>query len=120
MVYSRSNGQRRLLRDRFLDAKGKAISSTIQDSQSDAHDGDREDETEASSPGLLTCWPGDKAMAGVIGEEPGSEHLMMLLDPLIFALVTPPGENGSAKMGQFLRELAHSATLMADRIDPVE
>jgi hypothetical protein len=112
--------QRRSLRDRLLDVSGKSVSAAIHSDRPRADENGREAESGMSSPGLLTCWPGDEAMAGVIGDEPGQEHLMMLLDPLVFALVTPPGEEGPQKMGQFLRELAHSATLMADRIDPVE
>jgi hypothetical protein len=70
------------------------------------------------SPGMLICWPGPDAMAGVFGDEPGQEHLMMLLDPLALALTTPPRPADRPLMARFLRELAHSATLMADRVDP--
>ncbi|HEX5404638.1 MAG TPA: hypothetical protein VFX16_20305 [Pseudonocardiaceae bacterium] len=70
------------------------------------------------SPGMLICWPGPDATAGVFGDQPGDEHLIMLLDPLALALTTPPQPTDRPAMARFLRELAHSATLMADRVDP--
>jgi hypothetical protein len=70
------------------------------------------------SAGMLICWPGSQATAGVIGDKPGDEHLIMLLDPLDMALTVPPNPEDRLPTARFLRELAHSATLMADRIDP--
>lgn len=68
--------------------------------------------------GMLICWPGSQATTGVIGDQPGDEHLVLLLDPLEMALTVSPDPDDRLPTARFLRELAHSATLMADRIDP--
>lgn len=70
------------------------------------------------SPGTLICWPGAEATAGLLGVELEDAHLMMLLDPLAMALTLPPEQAGWPPMARFLRELADSATLLADQIDP--
>ncbi len=72
---------------------------------------------EVGSGGMVICWPGPKATAGVIfGNQPGDEHLMMVLDPLNLALTTPPERGDWPAMTRFLRELARSAIQMANRI----
>ncbi|HEX5116450.1 MAG TPA: hypothetical protein VFW65_14740 [Pseudonocardiaceae bacterium] len=73
---------------------------------------------EAGSPGTLFCWPGARATAGVIGVDLVDVHLMLLLDPLMMAVTMPPNEAEWPAMARFLRELADSADLIADRIDP--
>ena len=70
------------------------------------------------SPGTLICWPGTQATAGLLGVELEDAHLMMLLDPLAMALTLPPQQADWPPMARFLRELADSATLLADHIDP--
>lgn len=73
---------------------------------------------ETGSPGTLICWPGPRAMAGLIGVDLADVHLMLLLDPLTMALTLPPDKADWPTMARFLRELADAADLMADRIDP--
>lgn len=73
---------------------------------------------ESGSSGMVIVLPGPQATAGVFGDELGDEHLMMLMDPFTLALTLPDKQQDWVPMARFLRELAHSATLMADRIDP--
>lgn len=68
---------------------------------------------------MVIVLPGSRATAGVIGDQPGDEHLMMLMDPFTMALTLPDKRQDWVSTARFFRELAHSATLMADRIDPM-
>jgi hypothetical protein len=68
--------------------------------------------------GMVTVLPGTHATAGVFGDDPGDEHLVMLLDPFTLALTLPTNRDAWVHTARFLRELAHSAGLLADRIDP--
>lgn len=68
--------------------------------------------------GMVTVLPGALATAGVFGDNPGDEHLVMLMDPFTLALTLPTKASQWVHTARFLRELAHSATLLADRIDP--
>ena len=72
--------------------------------------------------GMLICWPGPLAMAAVIGvgpeHAPDDAHLVLRMDPLDLMLTPSPQPHGLMTMARFLRELAQSATEMADRIDP--
>ncbi|MBO0883608.1 MAG: hypothetical protein J2P17_25390, partial [Mycobacterium sp.] len=45
---------------------------------------------ESGSSGVLTCWPGPRATAGLIGVDLADVHLMLLLDPVTIALTLPP------------------------------
>ncbi|HEX4725907.1 MAG TPA: hypothetical protein VH333_25565 [Pseudonocardiaceae bacterium] len=67
--------------------------------------------------GMMVCWPGPQATAGVMfGQQPGDEHLVMLLDPVNVALTASPQAGEHATMTRFLRELARSALQMANRL----
>lgn len=84
-------------------------------------DRDLLDEASRGVPGMLVSWPGTRAMADVVGIEPGShpgdEHLVMLLDPLNLSLTPSPQPDGRTTMVRFLRELVDAATRMADHLD---
>lgn len=69
-------------------------------------------------PSLVVVMPGSEATAGAFGDEPGTEHLVLLADPFNLALTLPSDPVKWVSTARFLRELAHSAALMADRIDP--
>jgi hypothetical protein len=72
----------------------------------------------AGTPGVLTCWPGPRPTAGLIGVDLADVHLMLLLDPVTIALTLPPDTADWPAMARLLREMADAADLMADRIDP--
>lgn len=71
---------------------------------------------------MLICWPGPLATTTVIGVGPGrpaeDAHLVMRLDPVDLMLTASPQQHGVMTMARLLRELALSATEMADWIDP--
>ena len=75
-------------------------------------------EIEGASPGMVVVLPGSQATAGVFGEKPGDEHLAMMMDPFNLFLTLPDNRQDWVDTARFLRELAHSSTLLADRIDP--
>jgi len=74
--------------------------------------------------GMLICWPGPLATACVIGvgrgRTPDDAHLVLRMDPVDLMLTPSPQPHGVMTMARFLRELAQSATEMADWIDRAE
>jgi len=67
----------------------------------------------------FSCWPGARAGASAVEVAPGRLALSVYLDPMDVVLHVPPFPGGEAYLARFLRELARSATGLADQLAAV-
>lgn len=61
-------------------------------------------------------WPGARAGASAVEVSPGRLAFMVHLDPMDILLHVPPFPGGENYMARFLREVARSASGMADQL----
>lgn len=65
----------------------------------------------------VSNWPGARAATSVVEVAPGTLGLSIYLDPIDWVLNIPPFPGGEQYMVRFLRQLAHTAGELADRLD---
>jgi hypothetical protein len=64
-----------------------------------------------------SCWPGARAGASVVEVTPGQPALSIYVDPMEWLLNVPPFPDGDRYMVRFLRQVARSASELANQLD---